>query len=351
MNANMNAKKLAIACQGGGSHAAFTAGVLKKFFEHNVHQQYELVGFSGTSGGAICALLAWYGLLKMQRGVPESAASRLVSFWQDNSTQAWWEKAWNDLVIGTTRLQDVGVIPKLLVSPYYFTKLQEQLKSLLPRKEFLDLKSLLEKHVAFEELEQLANSSSPRLFLGAVDVLSGKFKTFDSQQAEIKVETVLASAALPTLYRAVPVEDRLYWDGTFAKNPPLTEFIDHQIMGTNKPDEIWVIRINPQDRKQEPKTAAGILDRINELTSNLSLYQEVYFIEKVNQWIETGSFSEEYRSTASLNPVKIRWITMSPQVEHSLDYTSKLSRSHSFIDKLMHDGEKRFEQFLSDLDG
>jgi NTE family protein len=49
-------RKVAVACQGGGSHTAFTAGVLKKLLMSN-QKQYEFVAFSGTSGGAICALL------------------------------------------------------------------------------------------------------------------------------------------------------------------------------------------------------------------------------------------------------------------------------------------------------
>ena len=53
-------KNVAIACQGGGSHTAFTAGVLDELLE-NIPQQYNIVGFSGTSGGAACAMLAWYG--------------------------------------------------------------------------------------------------------------------------------------------------------------------------------------------------------------------------------------------------------------------------------------------------
>jgi NTE family protein len=54
--------KVAIACQGGGSHTAFTAGVLKGLLRE-WDEGYELVGISGTSGGAFNALAAWYGLV------------------------------------------------------------------------------------------------------------------------------------------------------------------------------------------------------------------------------------------------------------------------------------------------
>jgi predicted acylesterase/phospholipase RssA len=60
--------KIAIACQGGGSQTAFTAGVLSSFFENKVHLKKQIVGLSGTSGGAVCASLAWFGLLKAAQG-------------------------------------------------------------------------------------------------------------------------------------------------------------------------------------------------------------------------------------------------------------------------------------------
>src|SRR5215212_8673924 len=59
-----NKKRVAIACQGGGSHTAFTAGVLKGLLRSGLLQEHEVVALSGTSGGAVCALLAWHNLLK-----------------------------------------------------------------------------------------------------------------------------------------------------------------------------------------------------------------------------------------------------------------------------------------------
>jgi predicted acylesterase/phospholipase RssA len=79
-------KRVAIACQGGGSHTAFTAGALKRLLRDD---RYEVVALSGTSGGAICALLAWYALLENGgEGAAVRAARLLDSFWQDNSARA-----------------------------------------------------------------------------------------------------------------------------------------------------------------------------------------------------------------------------------------------------------------------
>jgi NTE family protein len=70
-------KRVAIACQGGGSHTAFTAGVLKRLLRAQESKRHEVVGLSGTSGGAVCALLAWHNLL---RGDGVGAAEALDEF-------------------------------------------------------------------------------------------------------------------------------------------------------------------------------------------------------------------------------------------------------------------------------
>ena len=81
--------KIAIACQGGGSHTAFTAGVLQHLLAEHVHEKYDLVGLTGTSGGAICATAVWYGLAKAARGWSEPPYKVLIDFWR-----------WHSLLIG-----------------------------------------------------------------------------------------------------------------------------------------------------------------------------------------------------------------------------------------------------------
>jgi len=71
---------VAIACQGGGSHTAFTAGVLDVLLDEE-ELDVDVVGFSGTSGGAICALLAWYGMVHDDHEPGEL----LLDFWAEIS--------------------------------------------------------------------------------------------------------------------------------------------------------------------------------------------------------------------------------------------------------------------------
>ena len=186
----------------------------------------------------------------------------------------------------------------------------------------------------------MPEGSHPVLLVGAVDVLSGEFRAFNSRRERISADTILASAAIPTLFRSVPVGEGTYWDGLFSQNPPVRELID------SGPDEIWVIQINPRERATVPKTVAEITDRRNELSGNLSLHQELYFIEKIDQMLEEGHISPggKYRQ------IVVRLIELSrSRLPLSLGTASKLNRDPRFIEDLMAHGEERAEEFLAAL--
>ncbi|AFY75838.1 MAG: patatin-like phospholipase family protein [Hydrococcus sp. C42_A2020_068] len=339
-------KKIAIACQGGGSHTAFTAGVLKRLLERGVHEHFNIVGLSGTSGGAICATAVWYGLLKLAQGASEKPDHWLVKFWEDNSAILPWEKYLNSLTVATVRLQDRGMIPALAANPYSTQWFVDWLETISPRPEYLDFKMLLENHIDFAQFEQLVVPSSPRLLLGAVDVLSGEFKTFDSDKGEITVEAIMASASIPTIFRAIRIGNGAYWDGLFSENPPVSGLIQTTV--EERPEEIWIVQINPKTCDEEPSTAQSIIDRRNELAGNLSLFQEVRFLEAVNKWLDQGYLNPEYAGL--FKKISIRWISMDNQFANSLDYASKLERSREFITELMEHGRVRADAFLYNLE-
>ncbi len=186
------------------------------------------------------------------------------------------------------------------------------------------------------------------LLIGAADVVSGEFKAFSSYRDRINVEMILASAALPTLFKAVHANGGVYWDSLFTQNPPVRELPQAQ------PNEIWVIRIDPQERAAEPKTMPQILDRRNELAGNLSLYQETYFIKKINELVsklgegdngedkilrvagDPGEEDKEYKH------IEVKWIEML----WDLDSESKLNRDPRFIQGMMAYGEEQAKAFL-----
>jgi len=185
--------RVAIACQGGGSHTAFTAGVLKRLLGAEELAGVEVVGISGTSGGAVCALLAWSALLEDD---PAAAGPLLEAFWTDNSATTPLERLVNAWVVWAARLESLVALPA--VSPY------DNLGSAAALEQF---RRMLERRVDFGRFEVEADSSRPMLLVGAVDVRSGEFKAFNSRRDRISADMILASAAIPTLFRAVRVGD------------------------------------------------------------------------------------------------------------------------------------------------
>jgi NTE family protein len=321
-----NKKRVAIACQGGGSHTAFTAGVLKGLLRSGTLQEHEVVALSGTSGGAVCALLAWHNLLG---GDAAGAVEDLDAFWRDNSATAPHEQIMNNWILWASTLQNFVATP--VVSPYYnpFATLGLE-----------EFRGMLERRVDFEKVAVQPEGSYPVLLVGAVDVLSGQFKAFHSRRDGISAETILASAAMPTLFKSVRFAGGTYWDGLFSQNPPVKELTDE------RPDEIWVIQINPREAEHEPKTMAEIADRRNELSGNLSLYQELGFIEKIDQMLEQGRLPQDDK----YKQIVVRVIELArSRFSRSLGTASKLNRDPRFIQDPISHGELRAEEFLAAL--
>lgn len=311
--------RVAIACQGGGSHTAFTAGVLRGLLRE-WPDDHELVGLSGTSGGAFTACAAWYGL---RNGDRERAIEKLEDVWLDLAASGITDRLANDMAVWMTRLQSMGV-PMAQVSPY-----QLPYSQLGPER----IESVLERHIDFDALPALCTQTAPELVVGTVDIEDGAFHAFVNE--EVTPTAVLASAAIPTLFEAVEVEGHYHWDGLFSQNPPIDDLLT--IDAERKPDELWVIQINPQGRDGVPRTIDEIGDRRNELSGNLSLNQELRFVDRVNEWIDEGYLPEEDFARA-----EVRRISMG----RALHSATKVDRRPAFITGLIERGEARATQFL-----
>ncbi len=261
---------IAIACQGGGSHTAFTAGVLQHLLEH-WDDNHELVGISGTSGGAFNALATWYGLVTADE---KTAAELLESLWDGLAATNGTDRLLNDWLSATTRMQSSGLpVPQL--SPYQ-----------LPNQELGKerIRTVLEQHIEFDAIPDYCEATAPELVVGSVDINDGVFRTFTNEA--VTVDAVLASAAVPNLFRAVEIDGHRYWDGIFSQNPPIKDLMYQP--PSRKPDELWIVQVNRQTLDGEPRTVDEIDDRRNELSGNISLNQELRFIRQVTEWVERG---------------------------------------------------------------
>jgi len=356
----MTKTRIGIACQGGGSQTAFTAGALAHLLRAGVQEEFEIVSLSGTSGGALCAALAWCSLRLAE---PEPWA-RLEAFWADNTAQGPIETAMNDGVLRALRWASQGFMPVINTTPYA-PGMQAMMAAtaMMLRPEYTDLGKLLARHLDLDAMAVMDPMEAPVLLIGAVDILSGRMREFTSREGAVRVAHLLASAAVPSLFQAVDVGDGgLYWDGLFSDNPPLGELIRDDVVGAeNIPDEIWVIKINPTTSAHEPKTPDQITDRRNELYGNISLFHQLAGIAAINELFMANAFRPEFlqispvkkmiripRSFAHkpLRPYHMPLIEMSPALQAELDYESKLDRSAAQMRRLMADGAAQAEIFL-----
>jgi NTE family protein len=352
----MNGKRIAIACQGGGSQCAFVAGALGTLLADGVQHRSRIVGLSGTSGGAITAALGWVGLLEEARGGGMPIQDRIIGCWKDLSAQTPQEILLDRFSLMTLRLTERGLLPSFASSP---ASAQVQLLSravsrLIGRPEFTDLGALLAKHIPFAKLPTLVDPDSPALLVGAADVLEGTFKVFSSKQDEITLESLLASAAIPTLFPAVWVNGHAYWDGIFSSNPPILDFLRKPQMGEGTfPNEIWIIQVNRVRRDTVPELPSDILDRRNHLSGNLSLQHELQVVDIFNVLSARGGLTDELRAhfgVGASDTITVRFIRMSDELQRNLDYPSKLSREPGHIDTLIADGVAQARAFLAELE-
>lgn len=358
----MSRTKIALACQGGGSQTAFTAGALKALCQAQarLREEFEVVAISGTSGGAVCATLLWYSFMKGDRPVWE----RMMNFWEENTAQGPVEHAINRFIVESVRLVNAGMMPTLQLSPSS-PVMQSMMEFMTAgqRMGFSDFRGLLEKHIDFAEIASWGpKPQRPVLMLGAANVTSGALAKFVSAREAIRVEHVLASCAVPNIFPAVPIGGDVYWDGLFSDNPPVEELLRPRSVGEeNIPDEIWLIKINPTASRLVPAKPGEIIDRRNQLEGNISLFQQLGHLEFMNDLILADAFRPEFLDRFDIKapvripksfhtdidkPYHIPCIEMPLELQALLDYEGKIDRGSENISMLIAEGEKAAEVFL-----
>lgn len=351
----MTRKKIAIACQGGGSQTAFTSGVLQELFAQGVQSSHEIVALTGTSGGALNAALAWYGMIQNEAGDKTPVHTRIHNFWNELKASAPMEQWLDYIATHMMRAMGAGRMPKFESSPSspMSSMIQQAMSHLVPRDNYLDFEGLIKSHIDFDAVKTLVNEHSPTLLMGAANVLTGKMKIFNSRDEPIIPEMILASAAIPSVFPAVQIGEDYYWDGLFSANPPVSQVIRKLHMGTHRfPEEIWIIMIDPLKYQKIPTSPDDILERRTQMTSNISLIQDLEKIALLSFNVKNGNLKESYLESLGFEyaaDMTIRFIKISDNVQSQLDYSSKLSRSPQLIDMLVADGQKQADTFIKTL--
>jgi NTE family protein len=308
-----------LALQGGGSHGAFTWGVLDRLLEE---PWLHIAAISGTSAGAMNAAVLADGWTD---GGAAGARAALDRYWERVSRAAAFsplQRSPLDRLMGrwtfdTSPIYIAMDLMSRVLSPYDLNPL-----GLNP------LRSILAESIDFERLVR----SPIKLFVTATNVHTGRGRIF--RNAEITADVLLASACLPTMFRAVEIDGEPYWDGGYAGNPTITPLIRE----SDAHDTI-LVQINPRERPETPRSAADILNRINEISFNSPLMKELRMIALLRQVADPGTGEGARWAQMRTHRIATDLLTQ-------LGASSKLNAERDFLALLRTEGRRAASQFL-----
>jgi NTE family protein len=310
-----------LALQGGGSHGAFTWGVLDRLLKEN---WLIIEGISGTSAGAMNAAILADGYAA---GGAEGAREALEVYWRHVSEAARFspfQRTPLDRMLGRWSLDHSPMFVFMdtmsrMFSPYQLNPGGSN--ALAP---------ILDKEINFERLR----NSSIKVFITATNVRTGRPRVF--RNADITPEVLMASACLPTVFQAVEIDGEPYWDGGYSGNPTLAPLV-----GELKSDDTILIPINPVERPGTPRTPQEILNRLNEVSFNAVLIKELQMMAMLrrNAANLTGTEGAEW--------ARMRVHIVRNPVMNKLGYSSKLNAEWDFLSMLKEEGRKAAEEFLA----
>jgi NTE family protein len=308
-----------LALQGGGSHGAFTWGVLERLIEE---PWLHIAAISGTSAGAMNAAVLADGWTE---GGAEGARAALARYWQQVSRAAAFsplQRTPFDRLMGRWTLDTSPAylamdLMSRVLSPYDLNPL-----GLNP------LRSILAASIDFDRLAR----APIKLFITATSVRTGRGRIF--RNAEITADVLLASACLPTMFRAVEIDGESYWDGGYAGNPTITPLVRE----SDAHDTI-LVQINPRERPETPRSAGDILNRLNEISFNSPLMKELRMIALLHQVADPGT--GEGARWAQMRTHRIMTDALA-----EFGASSKLNAEWDFIAVLRAEGRRAASEFL-----
>jgi len=309
-----------LALQGGGSHGAYTWGVLDRLLEE---PWIRIEAISGTSAGAMNAAVLVSGFMQ---GGAEGARKALDAYWKRVADAARFSplqrspldrlmKRWS---LDTSPMYVAMDLMSRIVSPYTLNPTGHN-----------PISALLEESIDFAHL----NEAPIKLFITATNVHTGRGRVFRNK--EITPAVLLASACLPTLFQAIEIDGEPYWDGGYAGNPTLTPLVRE-----SDSRDIILVQINPRERRSTPRTAGEILDRLNEISFNSPLLKEMRMIALLRQAADPGT--GEGKRWASMLTHRIMTDKLG-----EFGASSKLNAEWEFLSLLKEEGRRSADEFLT----
>lgn len=320
--------RINLALQGGGAHGAFTWGVLDRILED---EDVEIAAISGTSAGALNGAALKAGMIS---GGRQGARENLDWLWNGiGASDQLGLTGWMTGVDASHIARSIEYSPGFawadawsrLISPYSYGPFYTN-----------PLRRVVEEF----DFDKICAHEGPQLHICATRVRTGKIRVFSGE--DISTDAILASACLPTMFKAVEIDDPVtgrrepYWDGGYTGNPALFPLFDRDL-----PADIVIININPLERDTVPITAQQIQNRINEISFNSSLFRELRAIAFVQRLLDAGRVED-----GQMKRVLVHMIA-DDELMNDLSVATKLVPNPLVLGRLKEAGRAAAHQFLS----
>jgi NTE family protein len=310
-----------LALQGGGSHGAFTWGVLDRLLEE---EWLTIDGISGTSAGAMNAAALVSGYAKGGRAGARASLKALWDRVAESARFSPFQRTPLDRLLGRWSLDYspafvAAEMMARMVSPYDMHSWSGN-----------PLTQILADTVDFEAIR----TGPIKIFVTATNVHSGRGRVF--RNADISTEALLASACLPTMFQAVEIDGEAYWDGGYSGNPTIRPLVEE----CRSLDTI-IVPINPVERLETPRSARDIADRLNEISFNAVLLKELKMIALLRRVADPGNSEGAQWARMRVHRVKNELMT-------TLASSSKLNAEAEFLTMLFDAGREAGAAFLAE---
>ncbi len=314
--------KVGLALQGGGSHGAFTWGVLDRLLEES---DLDIIGITGTSAGAMNTAVLADGLV---RGGPEEARKRLRLFWESiGKMPGFGSLLWPLSGEMAARVHIEQTVPYLAwdmiarnMSPYDLNPTGQN-----------PLRAPLEDLVDFDRLRK---QTDIKIIVCATNVRTSRRRAFTNK--DFTVDAVLASACLPEMFPAVEIDGEAYWDGGYTGNPAMVA-----LLRMLPKSDMILVRIDPIMRGDVPRTVRGIHDRVLEISFNSTCWLELSVLGVLLRFVDAGLLPRERFGRFNFHAIQA-----SKELE-KLASSSKLNNYPAFLEYLFENGRHAAAAWLA----
>ncbi len=293
---------LSLALQGGGSYGAFTWGVLDRLLEAP-GPRFDAI--SGASAGAVNAALLASGLVE---GGRDGARAKLEKFWKRMS-------AASSFLPLTAIPAGLEALAQTL-APFQFNPF-----------DLNPLRRALESEIDFKRLRE---TRSPRLLIATTRVSNGALRIF--RNAELTVDTILASACLPLIHRTIEIGGEGYWDGGYSANPPLM-----QLVHESDALDVLIVQVTPARARGVPTSRSEIVKRLDHISFNATLNAE----------LEALRLAADLRATPKLRGLRVDRLAAEDEIA-DLASRSAADLDWRFLTRLRDAGRGAAEAWLAE---